>query len=159
MEIPYCYYRIFFMKVITVKCCARHDNCTVVSSFVAIRYPIMALHENKKNPSNLNHDGKSSVKCVPGSTLVQAMACFQTAPSNYLNNCWLLSGGDLGIHQGHGWPQCTLFKKYVFGNTDLEFLFFSKILLQSCWKIEIYYLLLNTKKTTQNQAWDATFNP
>ena len=52
-----------------------------------------------------------------------------------------------------------LFNKFVFGNTDLEFLFFSKTLSQSCRKIKIYYLLLNTEKTTENQAWDATFNP
>ena len=42
-----------------------------------------------------------------------------------------------------------LFNKLVFGNTDLEFLFFSKTLSQSCRKIKIYYLLLNTKQITK----------
>ena len=38
------------MKVITVKFCARHDSCTVVAcvNFVAIWYPIMALHKKQK---------------------------------------------------------------------------------------------------------------
>ena len=154
----------FSMKVTTVKFCARQDSCTVVTclkfcSDMVPNYGVTQKPKTKNFPSNFNHNGKSFVKWAPGSTLVQAMACFLTSPSNYLNNCWLLSSGDFGIHLGHGWPQRTLFNKYVFGNSDLEFLFFNKTFAQSCRKIKIYYLLLNTEKTTENQAWGAKFNP
>ena len=40
-----------------------------------------------------------------------------------------------------------------------DFYFSVKHCFQSCRKIKIYYLLLNTEKTTSNRDWNATFNP
>ena len=79
--------------------------------------------KTKNFPSNLNHDGKSSVKWARGLILVQAMACFLTSPSNYLNNCWLLSSGDFGIHRGHGWAQRTYYSTNLFSVTQILSLF------------------------------------
>ena len=48
-----------------------------------------------------------------GSTLVQVMACFLTAPSHYLNRCWLSLLRFCSIHRGRfsqGVPKLLLYK-------------------------------------------------
>ena len=61
-------------------------------------------------PSNLNHDGKAINSLWPGDTiwrhgtrsaLAQVMACCLTAPSHYLNQCWLIIG-EVPWHSSQG---------------------------------------------------------
>ena len=118
MEISFCYRRIFFFfKVITVKFCAWHDNCTDVEcvKFCSDMVPndgVTPYTTTKNFPSNLSHDVKSFTGVM----------------------------GDHNIHYSTNLFQVTQI---------LEFLSFSKTLLQSCRKINYYYLLLNTKKANQ----------
>ena len=138
MEISFCYRRIYFTKVITVKFCAWHDFCTVV---VCVQFcndmvpkdgvtrkpnicpPICIKMENRwwNGPLAQHWFGQWLVSCL-------AQAITRTTVDSTVV-------GILAFTWVMGDPQCSLLNKFVLGYTDLGFLFFSETLFWACRKI------------------------
>ena len=152
MEISFCYRRTFFIKVITVKICAWPDSCSVVAcvKFCSDMVPNDGVTRNPnifpriwittENPSWNGPLVRHWFRQWLVSWRPQAIT-WTTVDSSVAGI--LAFTGVMGDHNVH-------YSTNLFSVTQgVEFSFFRKTLLQSCQKIKIYYLLLNTEKTDQ----------
>ena len=129
----------FSMKVITVKFIARHDSCTVVArvKFCSDMVPNYGVTQKTNIFPRIWITTENPREMGPWFNIGSGNGLFPDFPkqlpeqllTDYSVVGILAFTGVMDDHNVH------IINKFVFGNTDLEFLFFSKTLSQSCRKI------------------------